>query len=326
MSTYLEMADRALAMGRPDEAELLARRVLVHEPESPDALRVLAAALLDQGLRDEALDAARRAVSLRSDDWRIHLQLGRVLVSFEATPHLHAALAAARRASALAPDRAAPYALASSCFSALQRLRPARRALAFAARLDPDDPSVSAAMARLDLTTRRLRRAGSVARSVLDTPQNTVPFGADQMRDVVDRSVVEQVRDGCFALFVLIGGLLVMSSEGFDPIWRTATLVAFALAASGAAWWIRQGLPSGARYWPPGLLSRTGIGDRGLFFALPVLAGFAIAVGTVPDSQTQDVAQALVVFLLATGVLLFLVTLAEVGLAVRKKRRLPPTD
>lgn len=324
MSTYLEMADRAIAMGRPDEAELLARRVLVHEPESPDALRMLSVTLLEQGRRDEALVAARTAVSVRPDDWRTHLQLGRVLVAYQAIPHLNAALAAARRASGLASGVAAPYALESCCLSALRRFRRARRALATAVRLDPDDPSLPVAMTQLDLETRKLRLAGSRARRVLDGAQDVVVFGADSLHEVVDRSVVEQVRDGCLALFVLTGGLLVMSSEGVDPIWRTATLGGFALSASGAAWWIRRGLPSGVRYWPPGLLIRADLGERGLFIALPALAAVAIAAGTVPDSRTRDVAQALAAVLPAVGVVLFVMTLVDVAFAVRKRRRLPP--
>jgi tetratricopeptide (TPR) repeat protein len=92
-----------LDVRRPADAERELRGVLAQSPQHVGALVLLAIALVHQGRADEAVATAREAVGLAPDKWYPHYNAG--IVYFEARRHAEA-LAAVHAALALAPNEA----------------------------------------------------------------------------------------------------------------------------------------------------------------------------------------------------------------------------
>lgn len=324
MATYIDMGAQALEMGRHDEAELLARRVLVHEPGSVDALSLMAAALLGQGREQEALNAAREAVRNGPADWQAHYQLGRILSAFGRIQDLNEALRHAHTASRIAPTVVEPVLIEAYCLNALGKSRRACQAYSRAVRIDPDNPLVVAGLAGFDLEQRKLRRAGQEARGLLASGSApSSPLGSADPARIVDSVVVEQLRDLCFASLVLTGVLFAMSSEKVAPEVRAGTLVTFWVGVAAVSWRMRHDLPEGSRWWPRGLLGRVSMLDRAVVVGLPVFAVFALIAGFVPDDRSQDLAAAMIwVVYGGGGFILLVLAVAEVTGGVRRARRL----
>lgn len=67
-------------LGRPEEAEKLIRRALIHDPKMPEAYSNLSGILLENGDIDTALQFARTAVQLRPNSSQYRLRLAQALL------------------------------------------------------------------------------------------------------------------------------------------------------------------------------------------------------------------------------------------------------
>jgi Flp pilus assembly protein TadD len=101
------LANALRILGRVDEAQAAADKVLIVHPADLDALLEAARARLAQGQGFYAIDFARRAQMVAPKDWRPMTLLA---VAFEQSERDDEALAAHRAAVTLAPGEAAPLA------------------------------------------------------------------------------------------------------------------------------------------------------------------------------------------------------------------------
>jgi tetratricopeptide (TPR) repeat protein len=75
----LDAAIASQQAGRLDETERLSRRILAVQPDHPEALFLLAAAVNSQGERQEAVELLTRAIEIAPFTAAFHGQLGKVL-------------------------------------------------------------------------------------------------------------------------------------------------------------------------------------------------------------------------------------------------------
>jgi len=101
------LANALRSLGRIDEAQAAADKVLIVHPTDLDALLEAARARLAQGQGFYAIDLAKRAQMVAPRDWRPMTLLA---IACEQSERDAEALAAHRAAVALAPDQAAPLA------------------------------------------------------------------------------------------------------------------------------------------------------------------------------------------------------------------------
>jgi len=192
MTDDLHRAQTLLTLHRYADAERAARTLLSTGPDSADALRILAAALMEQNRDDEALDAAKNAVRLqpeypqglvlladlyrRSGDHVRARETASAAVT--AAPHLwttyytraHArlgsprpdprgALADIEEAWRLAPHNSSVHNMYGMCLGAMKQRKQARAAYEEALRLDPTNAFALNNLAALDLNGWRVGRA-----------------------------------------------------------------------------------------------------------------------------------------------------------------------
>lgn len=103
----VNLANALRSLGRIEEAETAADRVLVIHPQNFDALLEAARARLAQGDGFYAIDLAKRAQQIAPKDWRPMTLLA---VAYEQSARDDEALAAHRAAVAMAPNEATPLA------------------------------------------------------------------------------------------------------------------------------------------------------------------------------------------------------------------------
>ena len=101
------LANALRGLGRIDEAQAAADKVLIVHPADLDALLEAARARLAQGQGFYAIDLAKRAQMVAPKDWR---PLTLLAIACEQSERDAEALAAHRAAVTLAPDQAAPLA------------------------------------------------------------------------------------------------------------------------------------------------------------------------------------------------------------------------
>ena len=101
------LANALRGLGRIDEAQAAADKVLIVHPTDLDALLEAARARLAQGQGFYAIDLAKRAQMVAPKDWR---PLTLLAIACEQSERDAEALAAHRAAVTLAPDQAAPLA------------------------------------------------------------------------------------------------------------------------------------------------------------------------------------------------------------------------
>ncbi|MBY8849993.1 tetratricopeptide repeat protein [Saccharothrix longispora] len=150
---WCRLAAAHLDAGEPDPALDAAKRALVLHGDHAWAQRLTALALSELDRHAEATVAARECVRREPDDWRCHVVLAEVLA---ADPHGRAeAVDAARRAAHLAPDEARPHQVLGDAALRVRDWGTAERAYRTALRLDPHDDDV-----RANLATVRRKRGG----------------------------------------------------------------------------------------------------------------------------------------------------------------------
>ncbi len=129
----------ALGMGRPDEAERLARKRLEKDAGDANTRVVLAQALLQQGQIDEAAEEARRAIRAQGTNVDAQLVLSSALVQRSGPLGRVPAEAetAARRAVQLAPKQAKTHVQLAEVLTAKRDMTGARVEADEACRLEP---------------------------------------------------------------------------------------------------------------------------------------------------------------------------------------------
>jgi tetratricopeptide (TPR) repeat protein len=138
----LGKAKYALSLGRPDEAERIARKRLEKEGGDVGARVVLAQALLQQGQAREAAMEARRAIRAQNTNVDAHLVLSAAAMQtmgpmgqFRKVPE--EALTAARRAVELAPRAAKTHVQLAEVLAANRDMAGARAEAETATKLEP---------------------------------------------------------------------------------------------------------------------------------------------------------------------------------------------
>lgn len=130
-------ARQALAEGRFDEAERLARRRLERKPDDFMARLVLAQALLQLQQIDEAAEHAQRAADAQPNNADAQLTLAAALSQSQNRATLARAEAAARKACSLRPRDAKPRVQLAEVALAQRHIKEAKAAADEAIKLDP---------------------------------------------------------------------------------------------------------------------------------------------------------------------------------------------
>lgn len=307
MSVVDDLVERAgalLELGRPVEAEQVAREALAVDPTSPGALVVLARALTEQrrfddavgaartavaeapddgdafvalawalvgaDRPDDAVSAARTAVELEPHDWATHHALG--WAHLRTTPPRHEeARDAAGRALELEPGATPARGVLGLALAGLGSRRAGRRVMREGLRIDPHDPYLHNNLAKIDLDRGlRVGRTGRHLRAAAAAvPQE--PVVRANLDTLLVRFAVRLVWPTLLALFVLRLQL------AFDaPWWARAVTGATFLAVLGllVAWFARQ-VPRGLGWWGRGVLGRVAVPVR---LVASVLVAFGVLV------------------------------------------------
>ncbi|MFD1147445.1 tetratricopeptide repeat protein, partial [Saccharothrix hoggarensis] len=151
---WCRLAAAHLDAGEPDPALDAAKRALVLNGDTVWAQRLTALALSELGRHAEAVVAARECVRRKPDDWRCQVVLAEVLA--EDPKGLHEAVDVARRAAHLAPSEARAFQVLGDAALRLRDWGTAERAYRTALRLDAGADDV-----RANLGTVRRKRGGA---------------------------------------------------------------------------------------------------------------------------------------------------------------------
>ncbi|MEJ2859098.1 MULTISPECIES: tetratricopeptide repeat protein [unclassified Saccharothrix] len=158
---WCRLAAAYLDVGEPDPALDAAKRALVLDGDHAWAQRLAALALSELGRHAEAAVAARECVRRKPGDWRCHVVLAEVLA---AAPETRVeAVEVAREAAHLAPTEARAFQVLGDAALRVRDWGTAEWAYRAALRLDPADEDVHANLA----TVRRRRDAPKVSGDVL---------------------------------------------------------------------------------------------------------------------------------------------------------------
>jgi len=130
----MQMATRHHQAGRLDEAEALYRRVLLEQPDQPDALHLLGIILSQRGQHEAALELLRKAVMIQPRSADFQSNLGIVLASLGRTQE---AIEAFERALRLRPGHAQAQTNLGSALRAAGRVDEAIEVLGKAAAVQP---------------------------------------------------------------------------------------------------------------------------------------------------------------------------------------------
>ncbi|PRX49391.1 tetratricopeptide repeat protein [Prauserella shujinwangii] len=169
------LAECELRLGDAAEARRVASSALALDPESDAALRLHAVSSLELGDRAAAVRSARAAVRATPEDAVTRYTLGQVLVQNAEAPSVEVvaeARDAADRAVELAPGEPAPYVLSGLAAGAAGDRRAERAAYEQALRLDPHDTMALNNLAAMDIRRARLGRgARRVVAALREDPQ-----------------------------------------------------------------------------------------------------------------------------------------------------------
>lgn len=332
-----QLVDRAttlLELGRPVEAEQVAREALGTDPGAANALVVLTRALTEQRRHAEAVDAGRSAVAADPEDGDAHVALAWALVGDDRAdeavavarsavalePHAwatHHALGwalhrsdpprneeardAAARALELEPGATPAHSVLGLALAGLGQRRAGRRVLREGLRIDPDDPYLHNNLAKLDLDRGlRVGRTGRHLRAAASgVPQE--PVVHHNLDTLVLRFGVRLVWPTLVALFALRLEL------GLGAPWwaRALTGVAHLAVLGLLVWWFARQVPRGLQHWARGVLRRLTLPLRAIACGLLLFGGCVVvtAFAPAPVARVAEDAAGLVVWLvLATAV------------------------
>lgn len=149
----------ALRRGAPAEALSAARDAVAAQPQDPQALRLLAAALRLDGDREGAMAAIDEAIALSPEDAHLHLERAGLLLQER---QLDAAQAALARTIGLDPNQFPAYIVQAQLALGRGDLDAAERITRTAARIGPDHPQVAAIEGMLALRRGDPDRALSI--------------------------------------------------------------------------------------------------------------------------------------------------------------------
>lgn len=233
-----------LELDEPWRAEQAASSALQAEPgwEWPFRLRSIALAELERF--EEALAMAREAVRLAPQRWEPHTQFARALVG---TGRAKEAQAAAAHAVELAPQESETHLTVAIVADARMRRREERAALLKALELDPENAVAQHNLAAMDVNRGRLGRGtrGLVSALNLD-PQNAT------MRQNLDAVMTRLMsRLGTLMLLggVAVAVLVVLEDEGSVPFYWPRALAGSVLVFLMAliTWRTVRHVPAAAR-------------------------------------------------------------------------------
>lgn len=151
---WCRLAAAYLDAGEPDPALEAAKRALVLDGDAAWAQRLTALALSELGRHTEAVVAARECVRRKAGDWRCQVVLAEVLAN--SPDGQREAVAVAREAAHLAPTEARAFQVLGDAALRVRDWGTAERAYRTALRLDPDADDV-----RANLATVRRKRGGA---------------------------------------------------------------------------------------------------------------------------------------------------------------------
>lgn len=346
LDDLLVRAAALLELGRPVEAERLARDALALDPLAGPALVVLTEALSAQRRHAEAVDAgrdavaadpqasaahvalawalerdgraaeavevARAAVALDPHDWTTHHALGWSLLR-TSPPRAREAGQAAARALELEPGATPAHSVLGLALAASGRRRAGRRVLREGLRIAPDDPYLHNNLAKLDLD--RGLRVGRTARHL-----RAAAAGIPQEQAVHRNLDTLLLRFGvrlAWPTLLALGVLRLQLALG-APWWSRALTGAVFLGVVGLlVGWFARRAPRGLRRWGAGVLRRVSLPLRLLSWALIGFGMLVVATAVAPDGWAAPAERAAGLALRATAVLAVALAVGEV---VRRRR------
>ncbi|MET1071380.1 MAG: tetratricopeptide repeat protein [Umezawaea sp.] len=221
---WCRLAAAHLDAGEPDPALNAAKRALVLDGDQAWAQRLAALSLSELGRQAEAVVAARESVRRKPTDWRCQVVLSEVLAADPSTRT--EAVDVAKHATRLAPTEARAFQVLGDAALRAKDWGSAEWAYRAALRLDPTDDDVRANLA----TVRRKRGAGAAgAPSPTSGPLSEEVLAAAH-------AIAWQIASKLAALLVS-GGLLLLFAGMPRPTpllgWFSGLLVVGALALVG---------------------------------------------------------------------------------------------
>ncbi|PRY36365.1 tetratricopeptide repeat protein [Umezawaea tangerina] len=221
---WCRLAAAHLDAGEPDPALDAAKRALVLDGDQAWAQRLAALSLSELGRQSEAVVAARESVRRKPTDWRCQVVLSEVLA---ADPTTRAeAVDVAHHATRLAPTEARAFQVLGDAALRARNWGTAERAYRTALRLDPTDDDI-----RANLATVRRKRGGGAAGAPTAT---SGPLPEEVLNAA--HAIAWQVASRVAALLVS-GGLLLLFAGMPRPTpllgWFSGLLVLGTLALVG---------------------------------------------------------------------------------------------
>jgi tetratricopeptide (TPR) repeat protein len=222
-------------------ALLAAGKAVALRPDGEWAHRLHAEMLRKSGQHEEAVAAARRAVTLAPAEWRTQVTLVHALLD-AGGPAVERAREPMARALALAPDVADTYVLAGRVHARLDEPDEARECWQRALALEPDNTAAQTLLARDDLARGRTAEGVAGLRTVLRTdPTNaTVPATVARIRvELLWRAT----RWSALCCAIVVAGLLAL--DGTPARWWLTPVGLLVLVAAQAV--LLRGYPGGVR-------------------------------------------------------------------------------
>lgn len=221
------------ALGRRQEALDAARRLLTVAPEDPYAFRLGTLVLLDVGWVDEAIGLATRAVSLDPLNSTNHLALSRAWAQSGRPGAAAHQLAAAREAVLLDPNSPDAQVQIGAALAADADVEGARAAYRRALALDPGNPAALNNLAVLDLQSGDHDAAAKgLAAALAAAPQAVIA------RRNLDAMAVRALRRLGWWLALSPIPALVVAGRGSTTVARLLALVVLvALPVGVLRWW-----------------------------------------------------------------------------------------
>lgn len=184
----------ALANGRPDEAERLARKRLEREPGDAAARLVLAQALMQQRQNAEAIQQVRRVIRAEPKNVEAHLVLSAALVQQGGIRIPAEAESAARRAVQLAPRNANAHTQLAEVLAAKRDYKAARAEIDTAVEIEPRSPSAQLMRALILVSDRDPAGAVQACDNAIRYGRNTLGGAALAQAELIKANALSEVK------------------------------------------------------------------------------------------------------------------------------------